>query len=105
MFYLVLGLIAAAFIARYLIGWVRGKKGLAKIPFTVDKGGVHRFPLILVALLAASALASCSTEYRPPAKAPADTTAAADSAHHGDRGKGHDKDKHKDKDHDHDGKP
>ena len=68
----------------------------------MGKDGIHRQPLILLALVLAGHVVACSTEHYAPPEKPADTTAARPDSDHHDRGHG---DKHKDHDQDHEKKP
>lgn len=96
MFWIYVLLFAAFLIGGYLIGWHRGKNGLGLWPLSVGKDGIHRQPLVVFALLGALSLSVACTDRYAPAKAPADTTAVADSDRHdGDHDRNHDKGKHK----------
>lgn len=77
MYWIVGILLLAVLLGSYSAGWHRRNRGLPLVPFTVGKDGVHRLPVLLFALLLASALVACSTERYPQAtKPPADTTVA-----------------------------
>ena len=93
MYWIIDVLFVAGLAAMYSVGWHRGKNGLGFWPFTVGKDGIHRQPLVLLALGCALTLGACTNKYAPGARAP-DSSAVADSDRHdGDHDRDHDQGK------------